>query len=106
NLPRGLYLAGSGATVQTDHQLTTGLLGGGLVFEIERGKIVRRIGGGRLAFRTLPLWKSLQILGGESTRQSWIGWQSKGQPWSSALLGVTAPAALFPTVDFIHLGRM
>jgi TldD protein len=77
-----------------------GGLDGRLVFKIERGKIVHRLGGNGLLLSTRRLWKEqLVSLGDATTVQQTDFAVQKGMPWQPAQQSTTAPAALFKDVD-------
>jgi hypothetical protein len=91
----------------TDQELSSGsLTHAGMMLEIVRGKIVRRIEHAGLQFDTRRFWKSLVALGGAGTV-----WHSgvhthKGLPWIHSLQGATAPAGLFKDVDVISTAAL
>jgi len=89
--------------VHPDASCATGLVAPALLFEIAHGKVVRRITGAALQFRTRALWQSLTHLGDASTVEPSVGRSNKGEPWTLAPMSATAPAGLFPTVDLIAL---
>jgi TldD protein len=98
----------------TDQQLASGSFGGpepygyrfGLMLEIERGRIVRRVEGNALEFRTKSLWQSLLVaLGGTETVYESTFAMDKGMPWRATMQSVTTPAALFKDVNVISVQR-
>jgi TldD protein len=98
---RGVLVRGT-RYVTTDPQFSSGsILSTGQRFEIENGKVVRRLDGNGLEFVTRNFWKSLVALGDASTVANSSFEISKGQPWRSALNTATAPAGLFKDVNVI-----
>jgi TldD protein len=90
----------------TDHQLAGGsMMWGGKLFEVAQGKIVRRIDGNGLQFRTSTFWKSLQTLGDETTVGSSAYNLRKGQPWHAVRHVTSAPAGLFKEIDVVLTKR-
>jgi len=103
-LSRGLLIRQATMdNVHSDASCATGMLVPPLLFEIDHGKVVRRITDAALQFRTSALWQSLTHLGDASTIDHSVGQSNKGEPWTLAMLSATAPAGLFPTVDLIAL---
>jgi TldD protein len=100
DLPRGI-LVRNASYMATDQQLSSCNLFHGVMLEIERGKIVRRVDGNGLQFGTSKFWKSLIALGDSSTVQSIVIKPMKGQPWVEAAQSTSAPAALFKDVNVI-----
>jgi TldD protein len=86
-------------------QLGSGTLHQRMMFDIARGKIVARVRGAGVQFRTRPLWNSLSALGDTTTVRTADYFASKGQPWLAAPHGVTAPAAMFRDLDIISTER-
>jgi TldD protein len=97
----------------TDQQLSSGSLdtsdsgyNHGVMLEIEKGKVVRRIGGNSLEFRTSSLWKSqLVALGDAYTVCERSFAVDKGMPWRTTLQSAAAPAGLFKDVNIISTQR-
>jgi TldD protein len=90
----------------SDHQLAGGsMLWGGKLFEVVQGKIVRRLDGNGLQFRTSTFWKSLQTLGDETTLGSSSYNLRKGQPWHAVQHVTSAPAGLFKEIDVVLTKR-
>jgi TldD protein len=87
----------------TDEKLASGTLQTypfrGIVLEIVRGKIVRRLESNLFGFNTEMFWKSLQTLGSASTVRHNTFEVSKAMPWRRALQSVTAPAGLFKEIN-------
>jgi TldD protein len=104
DMPRGILVREAGY-LATDQQLSSGSLTWGQFFEVQRGKVVRRIGGVALQFSTVPFWKSLTALGDATTVLPATGSTMKGMPWYSADYQSNAPAAAFKAVDVIDIGR-
>jgi TldD protein len=104
DMARGIYVREAGY-IATDQQLSSGSLSWGQFFEVERGKIVRRLGGISLQFSTVPFWKAIAGLGDATTVQRGTGLTMKGMPWFSADYQSSAPAAAFKAVDVIDIGR-
>ena len=111
----GLFLEGC-EVLDVDFQAQTGLLGGGLMRKIQRGKLSHVEAGGVVRFNTLDIWKHVTALGNATTEQSgamsptaavpymyrlkWEGelphqypYQYKGQPVQSVDHSVRAVAA-------------
>jgi TldD protein len=71
----------------------------GLLLEIRRGKIVRRLYGNGMQFRTAPFWqRQLVALGDARTLQENVSFLYKGMPWKGAWQSATAPAAIFKDI--------
>jgi TldD protein len=93
--------------MMTDQQLASGMITfaewntDGLLLEVVRGRIVRRVNKNALQFNTKRLWKTLAALGDANTSQTSNFNLYKGQPWHSAPMSATAPAALFTEIDVI-----
>jgi TldD protein len=88
--------------LDTDHQLASGSLITGnnvMAFEVQKGKIVRRVRGNMLQFGTGQLWRSLVTLGDETTMRNGDNYPRKGQPWREITQTVSAPAALFKDMN-------
>jgi len=99
DLDRGLVVLGS-VTINPDQQLSSGSISfSDGIFEISRGKIVRRAQNVMLQFNTLPFLKGLLAVGDRTTVQTQDGWLSKGMPWVTTHQDATAPAALFKEVN-------
>jgi len=101
DIKRGLLVRYQGG-VLTDQQLASGDMPfQSAVYQIEHGKVTRRIYGVGLQFQTSAFWKSLVALGGRDT----LGYASffayKGQPWRTTSQNVRAPAGLFKDVNVI-----
>jgi len=79
--------------------LTSGIVG--VLLEIEKGKVVRRVEGNGLQFSTRRFWKSLTALGDSSTMGNGFSTADKGQPWQSITQSATAPAGFFKDVDVV-----
>jgi TldD protein len=90
--------------IAVDQELTSGSVMWGHMFEIERGKIVRRLRDTGLQFTTQKLWKSLMALGDQSTVRNNHYGTYKGNPWKHIEESTTAPAGLFKDVDVIATG--
>jgi TldD protein len=106
DMARGLVVMGAGE-IATDQQFVSGSFTdrGATTFEVERGKIVRRVQDSGLQFRTDMLLKGLLALGDTRTmRGTKIGDVFKGMPWQWAEHSVHAPAALFKEVNVISVG--
>jgi TldD protein len=92
----------------TDHKLASGNITTsfkGVMLEIERGKIVRRLERNGFQFSTGAFWKSLLALGGMRTVCNTTFDVYKGQPWVPAVQSVTAPAGLFKEVNVFSLPK-
>jgi predicted Zn-dependent protease len=88
--------------VASDQQLSTGFVhAAGVMLEIERGKIVRRVEGNGIQFSTARFWKSLVALGDTNTVRTSDFTLQKGQPWRGSLHSVAAPAGLVKDIDVI-----
>jgi len=102
DISRGVVLRqGWGGDVRTDHQCATGMVDSTMMFEIERGRVVRCVQGNMIQFDTRSLWKSMDALGGASTREPNGDMLWKGMPWGESMNGITAPAARFSRLDLI-----
>jgi TldD protein len=92
--------------IKTDQQLSSGTIdSSGILFEVSRGKIVRRLKDMALQFNMLSLLKDLVAVGDESTIRERFGGTSKGMPWHFIQHGTTAPAARFKAVNVISTER-
>lgn len=101
DIPRGLLIRYAD-NVATDQQLSSGsLTWAGAMFEIEKGKIVRRIDGNGIQFGTSTFWKSLMAVGDANTTGMGTFYLSKGQPWRYVIRTATAPAGFFKDVNVI-----
>jgi TldD protein len=101
NVKRGLLVRYEGG-VMTDQQLVSGAMPfQTAVYQLEQGKVTRRIYGAGLQFQTAPFWKSLVALGGRDTLDSSSFFSYKGQPWRTTSQSVHAPAGLFKDVNVI-----
>jgi TldD protein len=90
--------------VSADNQLTSGYVSGtNQLFEVARGKIVRRIKGSGLQFMTRKLLKGLTAVGDAASvcRSDHLTW--KGVPWVVAFHDTSAPAALFKEIDVVSM---
>jgi TldD protein len=72
-------------------------------YEIDRGKVVRRIKDAGIQFGTSRLWKSLAACGDADTVCTNYTDDFKGQPWTSAPAGATVPAAFFKDVNIVSV---
>lgn len=99
---RGLLVRGA-STYSIDQQLVSASLVtlGSKLFEIENGKIVRRLDANALQFGTTTFWKSIGALGNASTLEDCTFKMQKGQPWRTASQTVTAPAGLIKDVNIV-----
>jgi TldD protein len=88
----------------TDQQLSSVSIPEAQFFEVERGRIVHRLGGISLQFATLPFWKSLTALGDVTTVQCDGGYTMKGIPWGAAAYQTSAPAGAFKSVNVVDNG--
>jgi TldD protein len=74
----------------------------GLIFEIKRGQIVRRVIGNALQVRPAPFWRSLLVALGDKRTVSTSSFKvNKGMPWRSAWHSAAAPAGLFKDVPVV-----
>jgi predicted Zn-dependent protease len=96
--------------ISVDQQLSSGSLihnpglPDGLVLKIEKGKIVHRLHGTGLQFRTSSLLnKQVVAVGDRTTLGTSVPNMGKGMPWKYVLQGATAPAVLFKDVDVISV---
>jgi len=93
---------------QTDAQLATGFKAfreSGNLYEIVRGKIVRRLQGNALQFNTNRFWQSLIALGDASTVQPSVQKIYDGQPLALLFQSASAPAGAFKSADLISTAR-
>jgi TldD protein len=101
DMGRGILIRDAG-WFGTDQQLASGAYTEfGHMFEIEQGKVVRRIVGNGLQFMTSRLWKSLVAVGDAGTVRRGAAVVYKGQPWTAMTQTASAPAALCKDVDVI-----
>jgi TldD protein len=98
--------------VQTDQQQATATWYGtwdpeyaqfvqGVMYEVARGKIVRRLLSNILQARTFPFFKGLTAVGDATTVHDQTVPVYKGMPWQKSIAGASAPAALFKEVDVL-----
>jgi len=87
------------AWMQMDQQAMTGTLNPYLMFEVKRGKIVRRIRDARLEFTTKKLLNGITALGDASSVAPGHNTIDGGLPWSRSTNVVTAPAAYVRDVN-------
>ena len=90
--------------VTTNVQSGSSSLFGAKLYEIERGKIVRRLDDAVLQFNARPLWKSLKAVGDASTVCRDDGSTTKGQPWIGSDYTTNAPAAVCAEVSLLPAG--
>jgi len=103
NLQHGLVLLND-AGVSPDQELSSGSFSWApMCFEVQRGKLVRRILGNVAQFNTRTFFKGLTAVGDVSTVCRKNATQSKGYPWQESLLSATAPAALFKEVNVMGM---
>lgn len=102
DINRGVLVRGL-SYLRADHQLASVNVMGEKIpmFEIARGKIVRRIDRGGFQFGTSGFWKSLVALGDATTVSDASFALRKGQPWRSDFHSVSAPAGLFKDVNVV-----
>jgi len=81
------------AWMQMDQQASSGTLNPYLMFEVKRGKIVRRAPNGRIDFVTKKFLGAITALGGESSVGPGHNTIDGGLPWSQSHNVITAPAA-------------
>jgi len=101
-ISRGLLVLTTGR-VSMVQQMAGGSMGRAILYEIERGRVVRRAVDAGLQFSTRTLWKNLTVLGDRSTVQTRYTELVKGQPWIPMPHGTTAPAGFFKECDVIAL---
>jgi TldD protein len=103
DIPRGLLVRDMRFAPLVDQQFTSVAVPSwnAVMFEIERGTVVRRITGNELQFPTAKFFKSLTALGDERTVRHSSFNAIKGQPWSTVVCSTTAPAGLFKDVNVI-----
>ncbi len=87
-----------------DFQQASGY-GSGRMYEIHKGKIVAKLTGGAMLFRTTELWKSLRALGSVHSAQRYGLRMQKGQPEQAGYHSVTAVPATFVNVSVIDMMR-
>jgi len=102
---RGI-LVRDGTYFQSDPQFASGELPcgtpfTGVVLEIDKGKIVRRIEGNNLQYTARPFWNSLVAVGDRGTVYDATTETDKGYPWRSVIQTTSAPAALFKEANVI-----
>jgi TldD protein len=85
--------------VIVDPQLSYGTLFGGQIFEIARGKVVRRIEGNIMQFATERFFRSLTAVGGAATTRTGTFVTGKGYPSLAYVQSMTAPAGLFKDIE-------
>jgi len=101
---RGVVVMTNGQ-INTDQQLVSGSISSGsMLFEISRGKIVRRLKNMALQFNTTPFLKGLTAVGDQTTVCHQDGWRYKGMPWQESRQSATAPAGMFKEVNVISTG--
>jgi TldD protein len=101
DIARGVFVLHA-LYVAVDHQFASGSLftsGNVFMFELERGKPVRRLRGNALQFGTARLWRSLAALGDATTVRNCYYDANKGYPWRQLKQSGSAPAALFKDVN-------
>jgi TldD protein len=87
--------------IQTDQQLASGNMNWMNMYEIARGKIVRKVQEMQLQFNTAALLKGVVALGGQSTVRDNNVSTSKSVPWVNTRGGATAPAVLFKEINVV-----
>ena len=97
-------IAIKGSVIDTDFQGSSGL-GRGRVYEIKRGKRVARIANAGFLFRATELWKTLQILGGDTSLRRFGMTTTKGEPPQQCVHSVTAPPAVMKGLTLIDPQR-
>jgi TldD protein len=106
DMTRGLLVLQCG-WIAPDQQLSSGSIDSTeMLFEIARGKIVRRLTDSVLQFRTVPLLEGLTAIGDRTTLRYRDSYLTKGIPWQTTRQSATAPAAFFRSVDVISPGRV
>jgi len=86
-----------------DFQQSTGMMNGGSVFLIEKGKRVARVAAAGILFRTSELWGNLQALGGPSSVLPVGTVASKTNfVWKQAYSSVRTPPAAFKEMSIIN----
>jgi TldD protein len=99
-LVRGTYY------VSSDQQLSGGWWRPGMLFEVKRGTITRRLRDPGLQFSTKSLWKNLSAVGNASTTQPFVRSSARGQPTAVLTQLVTAPAGHVRELDLIRPTRL
>jgi len=105
DLGTGMLIYGARDDISTDSQLAGGLLQPQMLFEVQRGTIVRRLRHGGIQFGTKTFWKGVAALGDTTTVLAAHHAELRGEMagWSSQVMH--APAALARQVDVIQIGR-
>lgn len=93
-----------GGAVDVDFQQVSGLIVG-RPYEIKNGKIVSRLIGASVLFRTPELWNSVMEVGGENSLSRFGAETRKGQPARNAAHSVTGAPVLLKEATIIDLFR-
>jgi len=94
------YLIHGGQMGDSDSHLATAVMNPWMVFEINRGRVTRRvIGRPTIQFSVLGVWKSLQALGGAASSDTFVHFGMHGQPWGVTAQVIDAPPARFAQMD-------
>jgi TldD protein len=103
SISHGLYLVRP-RNVYIDQQRASGRFHGGVVLEIRNGKIVNRVRGIGLQFKTVDFWKNIAALGDATTVRSTSHFGAKGLPWQDFTLAGSAPAAKITSINVTQEG--
>lgn len=100
-------LVRNGSVTGSDRQLSSGAVSDGmaLIFEVERGRVVRRVLGTQLEWTSRALWNAMSAVGDATTVMHTSDRIDKGQPWWPCLNNTTAPAAYFKSVNVTDTNR-
>jgi len=93
------------AHINTDQQLSGGSYLPMMMYEVKRGAITRRLMGGMMQFRTLPLFKSITAVGNASTLEPYTHGESLFEALDVSVVPVMAPAAHVPQVDITQFEK-
>ncbi len=94
-------LAVIGGRCSMDHQKLTGRGSGELIYRVRNGKLAEVVRGASYLFRSPELWKALSVIGGQSSLATTGFTSNKGQPRSTTVHSVTAPAAIIKNMSVI-----
>jgi len=96
---------GSHGIVSVDRQQLNGEIGGGMVYEVKKGKRVGYLRNVECLFRSPDLWKSLKAIGGQRSQVWTASTIGKGQPNQNLTFGSAGVPALFTKVAVTDITR-
>lgn len=99
----GIVFKRGGANM--DFQKISGIMSGNNTFQVKDGKVIARVMGAGVLFRTPELWSSVMALGGESSAKRYGIRNMKGQPLRVSTHSVTGVPLVIKEASIIDILR-